>query len=1345
MRTNLCLFLTALLCSVGSFLAAQPVNINTAKAIAERHLSAISKPSLKSTLSKVKNFQFTSVKATVENNDTLYYILNDTINKGFVIVSADKRAWPILAYSTEGSLNEKKQPDAFTAWMESRKKEIEYIKQNNFQPNSATIDSWQNLSLKNATINSTSVEPLLKTKWGQGCYYNEICPSDGRSSGYCGHVPTGCVATAMAQIMKYWNYPTKGNSSNSYLSSNYGTIEADFSNTYYQWDQMPIDPLTSSNNALATLMYQCGVATFMGYSPYGSATTLRPKVLVDFFDYSPSIKFIDNNNYSSSQWADLLKSELDLGHPIYYSTDLPSGSSHALVCDGYQNSDYFHFNWGWEGSCDGYYYLNDIQTFNSHQTAIINIIPNHLPDNYVGLILSSNSLTINAKEGVSDPVRVKVASSSNWTATSNQSWLRLSSGTGTSGTSILNLHTTENSTSLDRIATVTITADGFPPQLITVKQFHKYEVTAGGLSKIQSNDLATITNLTLKGFIDARDFKTMRDLMPSLESVDLSEATIVAYSGREGTSLQNSIYPANTIPENAFIAPGNHTSTLTNFIFPVSTTAIGRLAFNSCFNLSSISLPPKLQSIADNAFDNCISLDSLHLPSSLLELGKQIFNGIIVSVDSGNPNYICIDGVLYNKSQTKLIYCPTSKKGNFNIPTTVKTIAFGAFTNCGQITSFTIPSSVDLIESLAFSCNALTSIKLPSSIIYIQDAAFFGSRNLTSFTVGSSVPSDLKASNDVFSTIDKNKCTLNVPYKTAALYRSAYQWNEFKNIVEAPSGFCIDSNEIKLTSSATETTSVSVKSNVTWTVSCDQPWLIVNPSSGSGDNTLKIVAQEKTSEGSRLAKITISTEGFENQIITVVQDGASIKLTAGNLKGKFTEEELLSQTSLKLSGTIDARDFKTMRDLMPRLKRIDLTDASIIGYTGTEGTSLRGNLIYPADVIPESAFNLSNNTNKNLGSIILPVSTKSIDDFAFRGCLGLNSVTLSKALLNIDSNAFTSCKNLEHIFIPETVELIYEQAFIECSALFEVDPNNRYFTSIDGVLYNKKQNTLIQCPISKTGNFIIPKTVTTIGREAFYSCSGITSITIPSTVTQINWLSFGFCSNLSSIVVNKLIPLDIPPANDPFWLIDKDVCILNVPYGSVSLYRTSNQWKDFKNIVEMPGFKLSATTANVKADQGSTCSIDISSNVSCYVNSNQSWLKASLSWTTGTSSITFEATENPEKVYRSAIVTVSAEGVESQTITITQEAKNTTGIDKPSKTSEFKVYPNPTTGKIKLVFRQIPLNGITVSIDDITGKNCLKLLINENEVWLDLSGNAPGIYFIKTDQENLKTQKVILK
>ena len=540
MKPKIKLLFTVFLCSISSVLIAQSVGINTAKAIASRHLASISQPSLKSTASKGKNFQFTSVKATVENNDTLYYVLNDTINKGFVIISADKRTWPILAYSTEGSLNEIKQPEAFTAWMENRKKEIESVKHNNLQPDSATTASWQNLSLKSSTIETTSVEPLILTQWDQGCYYNQFCPSDTQSP-YCGHVPTGCTITAMAQIMKYWNYPTKGTGSHSYSHPTYGNLSADFGSTTYQWSQMP-NSVTSQNDAVATLMYHCGVSLETEYGTNASSALNPRDAFVQYFNYSSNAMLVNRSGFTTSEWTNTIKSELDLRHPIWYQGEGSVG--HSFICDGYQDVDYFHFNWGWGGFCDGYFYLGDLNpfgnNFNENQYALINILPGSLPDDYKGFFLSSKALDVGTKGGTTS---VDVCSSANWTASSDQSWLSLTTNTGVSGKTTLILTATENQTGKDRSATVTISAAGFSDQSITVSQFTKVNVVPGGLYSLISKNAITITKLTLTGTIDARDFKTMRDAMPALTDLDLSDVRIVSYTGADGTNEGSNITP----------------------------------------------------------------------------------------------------------------------------------------------------------------------------------------------------------------------------------------------------------------------------------------------------------------------------------------------------------------------------------------------------------------------------------------------------------------------------------------------------------------------------------------------------------------------------------------------------------------------------------------------------------------------------------------------------------------------------------------------------------------------------------------------------------------------------------
>ncbi|MDP3914232.1 MAG: C10 family peptidase [Bacteroidota bacterium] len=366
---------------------AQPITISMAKEIARNHLQSVGMGNLKSASINRTKFQFSTASIAKEKNDTLYFVLNDTINKGFVIVSADKRAYPILGYSLEGNFDEANQPPAFVEWMENRKQEIAYIKENVQQADSKTAQQWDNLSSTNYSETATTVGPLLQTTWNQSQYYNDKCPEDANSPyGYNGRVPTGCVATSMAQVMKYWNYPTTGNGVNSYTPSShpeYGVQAADFGATTYDWTVMP-NSLTSPNNAVATLIYHSGVAVNMDYDPEGSGAGSPRTALVSNFKYSSDATNVNKSSYTESNWINLLKSELDSHRPIWYRGDNGGTSGHAFVCDGYQNLNYFHFNWGWGGYLDNYFLVGSLtpgsKNYSLNQGAIIKVFPAKVPD-----------------------------------------------------------------------------------------------------------------------------------------------------------------------------------------------------------------------------------------------------------------------------------------------------------------------------------------------------------------------------------------------------------------------------------------------------------------------------------------------------------------------------------------------------------------------------------------------------------------------------------------------------------------------------------------------------------------------------------------------------------------------------------------------------------------------------------------------------------------------------------------------------------------------------------------------------------------------------------------------------
>lgn len=314
-------------------------------------------------------------------------------NGGWVIVSTDDVARPILAYNLEGSPTSV-MPENFKNWMRGINEEIERAKGS--VTKSPFSEKWKTLSLppkkfmtlhqerrlEAATSAGSRLQkaPLLQTTWNQGKYYNTKCPVD--ADGPDGHVWTGCVATAMVQIMKYYNWPPRGKGSHSY-QSDYGTLSANFGATKYAWKSMPVPKPSTYNTPLATIMYHAGVAVNMQYSAQGSGAYMRDadNALKTYFRYATSGEAF-RSDMSDSDWNALLKSELDANRPLLYAGSGSYGG-HAFVCDGYDFRDAgdkkFHFNWGWGGYYDGYFAIGALNPgqfdFNSYNEVIYGIHP----------------------------------------------------------------------------------------------------------------------------------------------------------------------------------------------------------------------------------------------------------------------------------------------------------------------------------------------------------------------------------------------------------------------------------------------------------------------------------------------------------------------------------------------------------------------------------------------------------------------------------------------------------------------------------------------------------------------------------------------------------------------------------------------------------------------------------------------------------------------------------------------------------------------------------------------------------------------------------------------------------
>ena len=402
MKKILLLVSVFLFCSVAE---AQQVEVTTARKVAENWSHNVV---------GVKNNVDLQLVMTDEDeihSTVYYYIFNDYNNNGFVIVAGDERIEPILGYSDESVFVTDNIPENITSFFEDYKEEMNVIFESGRKirkhPNWKAI-----INGTYAAKSNSAVLPLVSTKWDQGCYYNAKCPVD--YAGPCNHVYTGCVATAMAQVMKYWNYPEYGLGETVYINGNYGDLSIVHGDVHFDWNSMP-NNVYSPNEAVATLMVNCGVSVRMGYSPSGSGASMGKVVsaLRNHFGYDDAVVNNHKSDFNQYRWIEMLKEQLDASQPMEYS-GRNSSEGHAFVCDGYDDNNMFHFNWGWSGYYDGYFAMNQLNpgnyTFNSDQTCIMNIIPDptkicHIPHNINGSITRN---TVNITWDEPDPDTVEL-------------------------------------------------------------------------------------------------------------------------------------------------------------------------------------------------------------------------------------------------------------------------------------------------------------------------------------------------------------------------------------------------------------------------------------------------------------------------------------------------------------------------------------------------------------------------------------------------------------------------------------------------------------------------------------------------------------------------------------------------------------------------------------------------------------------------------------------------------------------------------------------------------------------------------------------------------------------------
>ena len=350
-------------------------------------------------------------KLTMTGRVSGLYVFNNATDGGYVIVSNDDRAVPILGFSTSGKIDPDAMPDNMRNWLQGYADEIAWLEKNASQPPlSAPLKS----RLRIGSHSTTAIAPLISTTWNQGAPYNNLCPAYSGSN----KSATGCVATAMAQVMNYHKWPqSMTDTIPGYITSTYKLNLSALAPTIFDWANMPngyADATTyAQKTAVATLMKYCGWSVEMNYGPSSGSNTDKVAIaLKDYFDYNTTTtQYVTRSTYTYANWIDLIYHELANSRPVVYGGQ-SSGGGHEFVCDGYKyesETDFFHINWGWEGQSDDYFVLSaldpneqgiggstSVDGFHFGQDAVIGIQPSTGTGTVADITPNTISLTLNS-------------------------------------------------------------------------------------------------------------------------------------------------------------------------------------------------------------------------------------------------------------------------------------------------------------------------------------------------------------------------------------------------------------------------------------------------------------------------------------------------------------------------------------------------------------------------------------------------------------------------------------------------------------------------------------------------------------------------------------------------------------------------------------------------------------------------------------------------------------------------------------------------------------------------------------------------------------------------------------
>lgn len=702
-----------------------------------------------------------SLLLTYQPEGSEFYVFNRPGGDGWVIVAGDNGASPtILAYSDKGSFDYNKSPDATKTILTGYTKSIQDLRQ------SGISESIPSKAPKRAAI---IVAPLLKTSWNQNTPYNNQCPTADEGGGRC---PTGCVATAIAQIMNYWQWPKQGYGKHTNTDNN---ETRDFSQSTYDWDNM-LDSYSDYTevqaNAVAQLMADVGCAMNMMYRSSESGTWAidAAQALLRNFSYSGELhmhhmmdkKGIKVNNLTAEQGSEideddeaLIRSELASKRPIYMGVSSRYKEKHAVVCDGYDADDYFHINFGWGSDADGFYRLYSMGKFGEYVSS--ELITNIKPSPYGNSSACVNGVWYTANG--SEQVFVTGAEKQDVTIT-NQVEI------GGKSRPVNYLWSSAfRETDLTNLT--------FPGTIKTIPEQAFY-----GCTQLETADLEGVTHIGKEAFV-YNDHLRYVSLGDALQEV----GERAFYDCRSLTSCVNFPATLRLIDKEAFSSTRIGCVIFAGKGFEIEE---GGLNSNSKFSATGLEKAARLHSHSVGVLigDFIISptcqydesavtgeFDHIILSKKLKKYDPSIFglgtSAAEFAVKKGNSNYVSVNSMLLTKDLKTLVAFPCYEISDRQL--IKRDLAY-------------IPAGITKIEEHAFS-NGPSIVQIPASVKQM-DGAFTNCGSLRHLYMLGSTPPVINDEATFTPSINEygSSCKLYVPHGSKETYQQANVWKNFENI-----------------------------------------------------------------------------------------------------------------------------------------------------------------------------------------------------------------------------------------------------------------------------------------------------------------------------------------------------------------------------------------------------------------------------------------------------------------------------------------------------------------------------------------------------------------------------------